>query len=200
MNIKKAIQIAILFLIFGILYFFFVTYFKNDPIEKKTNIEKLENNKNSNSVSDEKTDYDSLITDLKYYNTDKKGNIFSIESEFAETDLENENIINLRKVSAIIELKNESKIMINSEYAVFDKITLNTKFSEEVRVVYKENFIICDNFDLFFENNKGTLYNNLIFENDVSKMLADSVEFNLLTGDTEVKMFNSENKVKIIKK
>ena len=90
--------------------------------------------------------------------------------------------------------------MINSEYAVFDKITLNTKFSEEVRVVYKENFIICDNFDLFFENNKGTLYNNLIFENDVSKMLADSVEFNLLTGDTEVKMFNSENKVKIIKK
>ena len=55
-------------------------------------------------------------------------------------------------------------------------------------------------FDLFFENNKGTLYNNLIFENDVSKMLADSVEFNLLTGDTEVKMFNSENKVKIIKK
>ena len=38
---------------------------QNDPIEKKTNIEKLENNKNYNSVSDGKADYDSLITDLK---------------------------------------------------------------------------------------------------------------------------------------
>ena len=57
-----------------------------------------------------------------------------------------------------------------------------------------------DNLDLFFKDNFGSMYNNIVFVDENTQINADQVNMNLLNGDINIKMFQEEKKIKILKK
>ena len=77
-------------------------------------------------------------------------------------------------------------------------MNFDTKFYEDIFVNYDKNKLYCDNFDVFFKDNRAVMYNNIFFENMISESSADIIFIDLLKGNVEVKMYE-ENKNVIIK-
>ena len=196
MNVKSAIQLLIL-LILVIFLFFFIknTFFATDQniinldLEKEREINQLDLDKNVSNV----------IVNLSYRSVDSNGNEYLLNAESGETSEEDANIVILKKVKAIIKLKNKSSIYIYSEFAKYNSKNFNTFFYENVKGEYENNNIICDNLDLLIKDNLAILYNNVNIMSNNSTANADEIILNLLNGNINIKMFDQKQKIKIIK-
>tara|TARA_Y100000590_G_scaffold390066_1_gene465589 strand:+ start:7914 stop:8513 length:600 start_codon:yes stop_codon:yes gene_type:complete len=194
MNFKKLVQILIVFIIILISYLFYKNYFSDDiDTKKKITINEID----EELLSSDQTS--NIIANLEYSSLDSKGNKYTIKADYAEVKSDNENILILSKVLAIIYIKEKGEIFIFSNNAEYNKINFNTKFYNNVKVNYDDNEILSDNLDIFFKENKAIMYNKIIFENSFSNLKADIINFDLLTGNIEIKMYNS-NKNVIVKK
>ena len=196
MNVKSAIQLLIL-LILVIFLFFFIknTFFATDQniinldLEKEREINQLDLDKNVSNV----------IVNLSYRSVDSNGNEYLLNADSGETTEEDANIIILKKVKAVIKLKNKSSIYIYSEFAKYNSKNFNTFFYENVKGEYENNNIICDNLDLLIKDNLAILYNNVNIMSNNSTANADEIILNLLNGNINIKMFDQKEKIKIIK-
>ena len=99
-----------------------------------------------------------------------------------------------------IKLVGKSTIYIYSNFAQYDKNNFDTKFYQNVLVHFEDKRFNCDNLDLFFKDNFGSMYNNIVFVDENTQINADQVNMNLLNGDINIKMFKEEKKIKILKK
>ncbi len=196
MNVKSAIQLLIL-LILVIFLFFFIknTFFATDQniinldLEKEREINQLDLDKNVSNV----------IVNLSYRSVDSNGNEYLLNADSGETTEEDANIIILKKVKAVIKLKNKSSIYIYSEFAKYNSKNFNTFFYENVKGEYENNNIICDNLDLLIKDNLAILYNNVNIISNNSSANADQIILNLLNGNINIKMFDKKDKIKVIK-
>ena len=75
-----------------------------------------------------------LITDLRYFSIDDKGNKYEITSKFGEMSIENPDIILMTNVKAIINIYNSDPIIITSNSAKYNVKNYDTKFKENVLV------------------------------------------------------------------
>lgn len=196
MNVKTVIQLLILlilvfFLVFFIKSTFFITHQNiiDLDLEKKNNNARLDINQNLSNV----------IENLSYKSIDTNGNEYILNAKSGESTAEDPNIIILKKVKATIKLKNKSNIYIYSDLAKYNSRNYDTFFYQNVKGNFKENDISCDNLDLLIKDNLAILYNNInIMDNNLSAK-ADQILLDLLNGDVNIKMFDKENKIKIIK-
>ena len=196
MNVKSAIQLLILLILVVFLFFFIKnTFFTtnqnivNLDIEEKSEIDKSDLNKNLSNI----------IINLSYRSIDSNGNEYLLNAESGETSEEDVNIVILKKVNAIIKLKNKSNIYIYSEFAKYNSKNFNTFFYKNVSGEYANNNIICDNLDLLIKDNLAILYNNVNIMSNNSTANADEIILNLLNGNINIKMFDQKQKIKIIK-
>ena len=90
--------------------------------------------------------------------------------------------------------------MIFSNFAEFNKTNYDTKFYENVKVDYDNNNIISENVDIFFQNNKAMIYNNVKYKSLYSELDADVINFDLMTGNIKINMYDKENNVQIKRK
>tara|TARA_Y100001970_G_scaffold287598_1_gene412679 strand:- start:11927 stop:12514 length:588 start_codon:yes stop_codon:yes gene_type:complete len=195
METKKIIQLSLIFLIIIVSFAVFYAYFYEDNkielvekqvLEKKTII-------NSNEV-------DNVIENLEYKSIDSDGNQYLIKSKSANSSLEDQNILFLSDVKAVINLINRQPIYIYSRYAEYNKLNYDTKFYDGVEVKYDNNNVNANNLDLLLKNNRVYIYNNILYANNTSELEADFIDFDLLTGDININMFKNEDKIKIINK
>ena len=196
MNVKSAIQLLILLILVVFLFFFIKnTFFTtnqnivNLDVEEESEIDKSDLNKNLSNI----------IINLSYRSIDSNGNEYLLNAESGETSEEDANIVILKKVKAIIKLKNKSNIYIYSEFAKYNSKNFNTFFYKNVRGDYENNNIICDNLDLLIKDNLAILYNNGNIMSNNSTAKADEIILNLLNGNINIKMFDQKEKIKIIK-
>ena len=196
MNVKSAIQLLILLILVVFLFFFIKnTFFTtnqnivNLDIEEKSEIDKSDLNKNLSNI----------IINLSYRSVDSNGNEYLLNAESGETSEEDTNIVILKKVKAIIKLKNKSNIYIYSDFAKYNSKNFNTFFYKNVSGDYENNNIICDNLDLLIKDNLAILYNNVNIMSNNSTANADEIILNLLNGNINIKMFDQKQKIKIIK-
>ena len=196
MNVKSAIQLLILLILVVFLFFFIKnTFFTtnqnivNLEIEEKSEIDKSDLNKNLSNI----------IINLSYRSIDSNGNEYLLNAESGETSEEDANIVILKKVKAIIKLKNKSSIYIYSDFAKYNSKNFNTFFYKNVSGDYENNNIICDNLDLLIKDNLAILYNNVNIMSNNSTANADEIILNLLNGNINIKMFDQKQKIKIIK-
>jgi lipopolysaccharide assembly outer membrane protein LptD (OstA) len=196
MNVKTAIQLLIFFLILIFIYFFV----KNTFLKEQKNIVNLDLNKDE-VIKEIKTgkDQSNIIENLNYISIDAKGNKYILNAEYGEESTENSNIIILKQVVGTIKLIDKSYIKIKSDFAKYNSITLDTNFYGNVFGFFEDSKISSDNLDLYFKNNKATMYNNIQYLDKNTAVNADEISFNLLNGDVNVKMFDKNKKVKIIK-
>ena len=192
MNVKTLIQFFLFFSIILISFLVFKLYLLKKP--DLTNIHEIEEKIVSGDFSK------NIIEDLEYNSSDVRGNKYRINAQFGEVDLENQNILILEDVVGRIDLINKSPIMIFSKYAEYNTITLDTKFYPRVKVTYEDNKITSDNLDLFFKDNIASMYNNINFANYTSEAKTDKIDFDLLTGDINISMFDKTKKIEIVKK
>ncbi len=191
MNNKTLVQF-ILFIFFSVsvIFFYYKYFFLKE--EDVLLINQTENFKDLNSENN-------LIKNIEYLSTDKDGNKYLLVSEYGEISTENTNIISMKNVEAKIELFEKDTIYINSNTAIYNTQTYDTKFTKSVKLRYSNQEITADNLDLSFQKNLVQIYNDIIYKNPYYELFADKIEIDLLTKNSKMFM-NNGNKVKIIKK
>ena len=198
---KKTIFQIIIFLIILILStFVYYKYLKIDQIYKE--IDDGESILKDEKVNDSKLVQESeknIIENIKYFKEDIYGNKFTLKAKKGEIIQNESKFVLLTDVSGVINLKNKSEILIYSKFAKYNSINFNTEFYTDVKITYVNNIIRSDNLDLFFKDNYGEIYNNIVFYNNDSKVIADKIFFDLANGDIKINMYNDNNKVSIIK-
>ena len=196
MNVKSAIQLLIL-LILVIFLFFFI---KNTFFTTNQNIVDLDSEKKSEIAQlDLDQNLSNIIVNLSYKSVDANGNEYFLNADSGETSKEDVNIIVLKKVKAIIKLKNKSNIYIYSDFAKYNSENYDSFFYKNVRGDYENNNIICDNLDLLIKDNLAILYNNINIIGNDSSANADQIVLNLLNGNIDIKMFDEKKKIKVTK-
>ena len=198
---KKTIFQIIIFLIILILStFVYYKYLKIDQIDEK--IDDGETILKDEKVNDSKLVQESeknIIENIKYFKEDIYGNKFNLKAKKGEIIQNETKFVLLTDVSGVINLNNKSEILINSKFAKYNSINFNTEFYSDVKISYVNNVIRSDNLDLFFKDNYGEIYNNIMFYNNDSEVIADKIFFDLANGDIKINMYNDNNKVNIIK-
>ena len=198
MNSKSIIQILALILIIVSIYIVGTKLFFEDPYLSEIKIENTKNlSEKPTNIDSEKVTELSLIENLQYKSIDSMGNEYIINCESAVSNIEDENILNLKKVNAIVYIKNRAPIFIDSDFAIYDKNSFNTNFYGNVKVINDITKILSENLDLIYEDNLVNLYNIKEVFYDKTKLIADNVKFNLLTKDININMNDKNKKIGI---
>ena len=106
----------------------------------------------------------------------------------------------MENVKAIIEIYNSEPIIITSNFAKYNVKNYDTNFKENILVKHVDNKLNGENLDLSFQDNLMSMYNNIIYQNTDTKLVADKLEIDLITKDSKIIMNNKQSKIKIIKK
>ena len=194
MIFKKVIQILIILLIILISYLVLNIYFFD-----KKDISDLYLNENL-VIEEDNLNFDNVMENLEYKSSDKSGNNYIIKAKKGKVNLEKDNLLFLEDVYGEIKLAGKSTIYIYSNFAQYNRNNFDTRFYQNVLVNYEDKRFNCDNLDLFFKDNFGSMYNNIVFVDENTQINADQVNMNLLNGDINIKMFQEEKKIKILKK
>lgn len=191
MNYKTATQIILLIIIILLTSMFYWKYVNiNGSKENINQVSEL------NSKIDENSNIDTL-KEIYYESYDQNGNKFIIESEFGNFQDEDQQIILMTNVNAVIELKDSNNIYLVSNMAKYNILNNNTNFYTKVELIYLDNQVNCENLDISFDNNEIEAYNDLIYKNSNTTLLADKVMINFVTKDSKIYMMDESN-VKIM--
>ena len=185
MSSKLLIQLSITLLIALILLVFYYFFFTNDNTfikEDKVDVDNQINNK---------------IVDLKYTANDIDGNSYIINSEYGEISDLDGNELKLQGVKAEIEIKNSESVIILSDYANYNKVTLNTYFYDNVKLTYIGHLITSDKMFLNYVNKDIDIQENVVYEGYNNKLLADIIEIDLVTKFSKIYMLDKYGKVKV---
>ena len=187
MSGKKIVKISLIisFLLIVILFIYL-------KFSKKTEIilQEPETQEEINHTSN-------IIKDVNYTTKDIEGNEYSITALEGEIDYNNSNILFLTKVEALIKLKNDEIITIQSDYGKYNSDNFDTIFSKNVIINYLDNKITGEYLDFSFDRNTLIISKKVIYTNLDNIMKADIVEMNIKTKDTKIFMYEDEKKVNI---
>jgi LPS export ABC transporter protein LptC len=186
---KKLIQIFLIILVLIILIFFFFNFFSKDDDKIKLN-NKIINNE---IVEDE-------IKEVNYTSKDKKGNLYNIVAKKALINNNDKELIKLDTVKAIYNFDEFNKLFLYSDSADYDINNNITFFYNNIRIVYNNELIKCDELQLNLLKNYMILEKNIIYESINIKLTADQLKIDLLDNTSLMKMFNEGDKIKILKK
>ena len=183
------IQTAILSLIIIIVFFSYRFFLYEEQNKKEKVLAKIDEN------VIEKKDAN-IIEDLNYSSTDENGNIYEIFSETGVVDKKDINILYLKKVKAIIEIKNSGVINLSSDFAKYNKSNLNTHFYENVKLKFKDHNLTSDNVNLNYIKKKIKISDNINYYDKDNKITADIIEYDLLKKISNVYMIDKNKKIK----
>ena len=187
MSKKTYTQLFLIFTLILISLFLFFKYFKKTNFDVNTQA----------NLNQAVTANESLIEDLKYLSTDKKGNKYEIEAKRGNIDKNNPDIIYLENVKATILLQNSDLISISSNFAKYNTKNFDTLFNDSILVNYGEHILKSGFLDLSFENNLVSLYENVLYLSGISSLKADKAEIDMLNKKTKIFMEDSSKKVQI---
>ena len=188
MNKKIYFQASIFLSILLIILYVYFIYFKNDY---KILVKTEDNITNNNSIESK----DDLITEMKYFSEDDKGNRFEIEADNGVINPNQSNLIRMNKVRAVVFLSNGEKVFINSNEAEYNNKNNDTTFDGSVKMNYDNHLISAENLDLSFRNNLVTLYGKVEYISGISNLIADKVIINLINKNTKILMEDENNTV-----
>lgn len=190
---KKIIflQLLIFSIILIISAFVYKTYFSKKDINQSANTKTIDNDELQESKAN-------LIHNIEYVSQDNNGNSYIVKSSLGEVNIANPELIKMEDVFATIKLKNSEIINIYSDKAVYNNISYDTNFYENVLVTHKNNIIKSDNMNLLFKQSLATISSNVIYKNLNTELYADKIEMDLITKNSKIFMENNSKKVKIV--
>ena len=213
LNAKK---ISLQLLLFTILilssYFFYQKYLKNNVETKKINEEEdqliIEKKKDavakksiivddSNTLETKNSDENfNILKNIKYTSKDQDGNIYEIVAKEGIIKIDEPNITSMNYVVAKILLNDKSVIKIKSNNAIYNR----KNFYGKVKFKYLSHSISSEKMDILFDKNLAALYENLIYENNKTKLQADRLEIDLISKNSKIFMYDNSKKISIVSK
>ncbi len=185
MSSKSLIQsgiVLIISLIFLVTYFLFFN--KNEDLVKINEAE-IDNK------------VDNKILDLKYNAIDEDGNSYVIESAAGKVSEKEKNLLILEKVTGVIKIKNSEDIIILSDFANYNKTTLDTYFYDNVRLTYDGHSIDSNELFMNYIDKNINIKDNVRYKGLNNKLYADIVEIDLVTKFSKIYMLDNQKKVKV---
>ena len=188
---KKLRIIQISLLVLGLLIIFF-TYVKKD----NTSFEKIitsENQKKIKQQMENQTEGD-IFYNIEYSGLDLSGNRYILKSKEATTDEKNQDMVNMKFVTAKFYFKDGTVLNISSEIGVYNNKTLDMLFSGEVEASYIESKLFADKAE--YSNSEGflTITKNVIIEDSRGTMIADELLFDIKKQTLKIAAFK-DNKI-----
>ena len=190
MKKKTFIQFLILILIFIIFIFFYKIYIQGRKNNQLPNLSSQKENINPENSN--------LIYNLKYIVEGEDGISYAISSMQGELNNNTPELILMKKVEAVMKGDEGKPLKITADKALYNSINFNTEFYDNVIMTYQEKIINSDNFDLVFEKNLATIYNNITYKDPNTKLTADKIEIDILTKNSKIFMNDKQKKIKII--
>ena len=198
MKKKNIFQIIIILTIIIIGTFTYFKFLKIEDFQK--NVAVIENENETIIQNNLNSKERNIIEDIKYYNEDLNGNKFTIQAKKGQINENNTDIIALKEVVGIINLRGKPEIYIYSKFASYNSNNFDTKFYSDVTTKYENNIMKSENLDIFFKDNYGLMYNNIKFSNENSIIMADKLFFDLVNGDIKINMYNQKDEIIVLKK
>ena len=190
MKKNKIIQFSLVTV--GIILFFFTYYSGNKDeivdVDKKIPI---------GGVDELTEETSSIIKNANYIGTDNRGTFFELNAATAKVKLDDPNISHLQDVLVVIKLKDLRTIHIQSDKAIFNKISNDCEFFGHVKITEQDNVITSDNLDLYMSKNLITAYNNVKYNGMKGFLIADKVDIDILKNEANIFMFDKKNKVQV---
>ena len=190
MKKNKIIQFSLVTV--GIILFFFTYYSGNKDeivdVDKKIPI---------GGVDELTEETSSIIKNANYIGTDNRGTFFELNAAIAEIKLDDPNISHLQDVLVVIKLKDLRTIHIQSDKAIFNKISNDCEFFGHVKITEQDNVITSDNLDLYMSKNLITAYNNVKYNSIKGLLIADKVDIDILKNEANIFMFGKNDKVRV---
>ena len=188
---KKLIQLFIFLILILISLSFYINFIKKD---KSTDLKEIELKENSSLLESD----NNLIKNLEYNVTFDNNTKYSITAEFSELRYEdNIEIVEMQFVTAIFNDKDGIPLIVTSKNASYNNSNYNTKFSNNVKVIYLSNILLSEKLDINFNENIIKIYENVVYEGLQGTVKADNVELNLMTKNMEIFMQNNNEKIEI---
>jgi len=185
MNKRLFIQLSLFSIIVLIAFLFYFKYLNND--DKITQPKIKESNKK----------VENIIEDLKYFSKDIKGNEYTIEAKSGDNDKNNPNLILLKNVNAKIKFDKKEEIIVTSDRAIYDNNLFDTEFLGNVKVIYQNHELLCENMKTLFSKNVAFISGNIVYNNQFSYLYADLIEIDLEKRTSKISMNDLNKKVKI---
>ena len=188
---KKIIQLGIFFFILISVFIFYKTYFQEN--EKKQILTETFNKQLERETEN------NLIKNLKYEVRLNQNNYYEITSKESEISyINNDEIVNMYQVKALILDQINLPIIITAKEAVYNNSNYNTNFRGDVTIEYMDYNIFADKMDLNFQKNIIKIFQNVRYVGAENKLTSDNIELNLLTKEIDIYMNSKTDKVQII--
>ena len=185
MSSKSLIQSGIVLLISIILLVNYLIFFSKNDDSVKINEAEIDNN------------VENKILELKYNALDADGNSYIIESNAGKVSDKEKNLLILEKVKGVIKIKNSEDIIILSDFANYNKTTLDTYFYDNVRLKYDGHSIDSDELFMNYVDKNINIRNNVHYKGLNNKLYADIVEIDLVTKFSKIYMLDNQKKVEV---
>ena len=189
MKKNRVIQFS---LVIAIIILFFTTYYSGDK-DKVVDADKNSSTENARKFTEETSN---IIENVNYTGTNNRGTFFELNAVIAEIKHDEHNLSRLQDVFVVIRLKNLRTIHIQSDKAVFNKISNDCEFIGNVKITEQDNVITSDNLDFYNSKNFLQAYNNVEYSGMKGTLIADKVDVDLLKNEANIFMFKKNDKVK----
>ena len=189
MKKNRVIQFS---LVIAIIILFFTTYYSGDK-DKIVDANKNSSTENASKLTQSTSN---IIENVNYTGTNNRGTFFELNAAIAEIKRDEPNLSRLQDVFVVIRLRNLRTIHIQSDKAIFNKISNDCEFFGNVKITEQDNVITCDNLDYYNSKNLLQAYNNVTYTSKKGDLIADKVLVDLLNNEANIFMFEKGDKVK----
>ena len=185
---RKKTAIQLMLLTAGFLLVIFI-YFLNPANKKQEKIlEDVSDIKDTGSDIENKN----IFENLEYRGVDKNKNEFVIFSEYSEFKTEEPSIINMKNVSCFFYFKDGTILEIRSKTGIYNNVTLDMSFEENVNMFYMDNSLVSDKADFSNENNNLIIEGNVTTQNQKGELMADKLNFDFSDKKLKASMYNED--------
>ena len=185
---RKKTAIQLMQLTVGFLLVIFI-YFLNPANKKQEKIlEDISDIKDTGSDIENKN----IFENLEYRGVDKNKNEFVIFSEYSEFKTEEPSIINMKNVSCFFYFKDGTILEIRSKTGIYNNVTLDMSFEENVNMFYMDNSLVSDKADFSNENNNLIIEGNVTTQSQKGELMADKLNFDFSDKKLKASMYNED--------
>ena len=141
---------------------------------------------------EEKEKMTNTFVDVQYGGFDKEGNRFVIGSKYANFEIDRPNVIKMEQVLCNFYFKDGTNLTIVSDYGIYNNVTDDMEFTENVKMNYLENVLFSEKANFFNVKNELLIEGNVKTTSPEGKLQADKLDFNLDNKKLKISMYNDE--------
>ena len=170
---KNFIQFSLMFT--GLIIIFFTYFYVGDNESSLEKVEQKEIQKNGS----EKEGFNTF-ENITYEGKDSNNNDFILNSEYAEFAIDESNIIYMKKLECRFFFKDGTVLKILSDKGIFDNLSNNMEFEENVEMYYLENKLFSDKANFVNSENYLIVQGNVIGKGPLGNLAADKLNVDFI--------------------